>query len=89
MFSAANSQIRSRLKTSLSFAARNREFILMLAFFNGATDFLTEYSTGKQTLSTKIKLLKAISTANIDVNKLIFKKALRFAKNKFGKRVVG
>ncbi|EPG9045459.1 NAD(P)-binding protein [Klebsiella aerogenes] len=89
LFSAANSQIRSRLKTSLSFAARNREFILMLAFFNGATDFLTEYSTGKQTLSTKIKLLKAISTANIDVNKLIFKKALRFAKNKFGKRVVG
>ncbi|ENZ8427530.1 glycosyltransferase [Klebsiella sp. CN_Kp073] len=89
LFSVSNPGVRSRLKTSLGFAERNREFILMLAFFNGATDFLTEYSTGKQTLSTKFKLLKAISTANIDVNKLIFKKALRFAKNKFGKRVVG
>lgn len=89
LFSRANAEPRQHLKRALNFTLRNREFVLMVAFYNGAVDFLTEYSMDKKTSSTKIKLLRSLVSTDPQVNKLILKKSSRFIKNKTFRKIAG
>lgn len=87
LFSKSYPQNRKMLSQSLKFANRNREFILMLSLLNGAAGFIRDYSTGDKALLTKCKLLCSMAKSDISANKLVFKKAAKFAKNNVLKRI--
>jgi len=89
LFSRQHHEQRQHLKLALNFALRNREFVLMLSFYNGAVDFLTDYSMDKKTSSTKVKFLRSLVSTDFQVNRLIFKKSAKFIKNKTFSKVSG